>query len=110
MKWPRLVREARTKAHVVLEANEISEHGRRDKALDAVLLCNYQSKARQVLTAEKVLIEIAGVALFDGDICPTLAVLSAGTVTIHGIEHKIYRGSKERNPDGTVNFTRLELV
>jgi hypothetical protein len=49
------------------------------------------------------------VALFDGDIAPELDVLT-GAVEICGGCRIIYRGSKCRNPDGTVNYTKLELM
>ena len=37
-------------------------------------------------------------------------VFSPGTVIVNGIKRRIYRGTKARNPDGTVNYTKLELV
>lgn len=72
--------------------------------------CNYQDKAKTVLTAEKKLIEITGAALFPGDICPELPVISGGSAVIFGGKRRILEGRKSRNPDGTVNYTEVLLV
>lgn len=73
-------------------------------------LCNYQDKAKTVLTAQKKLIEVTGTAYFPGDICPDAATISGGTAVIFGVQRRIVTGSKARNPDGTVNYTMLEVV
>lgn len=72
--------------------------------------CNYQDKSRQVLTAEKKLIQLTGCALIPGDIAPQLPAISGGTITVFGEKRRIYAGTKNRNPDGTVNFTRLDVI
>ncbi len=74
------------------------------------LFCNFQDSAKTVLTAEKKLVQLTGIALFSGDIAPEMPTLSGGTITIYGEERRIEQGSKNRNPDGTVNFCRLEVV
>lgn len=71
--------------------------------------CNYQDKAKKVLTAEKKLIEITGTALFPGDICPELPVISGGSAVVYGEKRRIVQGTKARNLDGTVNFTEVLL-
>lgn len=71
--------------------------------------CNYQDKAKKVLTAEKKLIEITGTAIFPGDICPELPVISGGSAVVYGVKRRIAQGKKARNPDGTVNFTEVLL-
>lgn len=74
------------------------------------LKCNYQDVAKTVLTADKKLVQLGGIALFRGDICPELPTISGGTATIYGVERTIFKGAKVRNPDGTVNHCRLGLV
>ena len=54
--------------------------------------------------------QITGSALFPGDICPELPVISGGTVTIFGVKRKIQEARKARNPDGTVNYTEVLLI
>lgn len=71
--------------------------------------CNWQDAPRQVLDAERRLIQLSGTALFTGDIAPSVNVL-AGTVEIYGASWTIHKGTKCRNPDGSVNFTKLELM
>lgn len=72
--------------------------------------CNYQDKARTVLTAEKKLVEITGCALFPGDICPELPVISGGEAVLFGAKRRIQQGRKARNPDGSVNYTEVLLI
>ena len=48
--------------------------------------------------------------LFYGDIAPDVPVISCGVATVFGVERTIISGEKARNPDGTVNYTRLELT
>ncbi len=97
--------------------------------------CNLQRKTKQRLTADKRLVTINAVALFDGDIAPGIPD-PKGTVQINelfaiedengefietekgvplehyefGKEYRIYGFSKECNPDGSVNYTRVELT
>ena len=75
-----------------------------------VLVCNFQDRARTILTAEKKLVEITGTAMFPGDIAPDCPTLSGGTVTVFGGMRRIVQGTKNRNPDGTVNFCTLEVI
>lgn len=79
MKYPCLVpkRLCKTPVHVHLESEEINNLGNPKYFLDADLLCNWQDKAKTILTAEKKLIQITGTALFPGDIAPQMR-LSAG--------------------------------
>ena len=73
-------------------------------------LCNYQDMSKTVLTAQKKIVEVTGSAYFPGDICPDAPVISGGTAIIFGVKRRIAAGRKARNPDGTVNFTVLEVV
>ena len=112
MVYPRLVRkkDCKTDIHVVLYAEGTTEEGEPIKALEGDFKCNYQDKAKRILTQEKVLIELTGKALFCEDIAPNLAVISGGEVTVFGQTRRIYQGTKARNPDGTVNYTELEIM
>lgn len=55
MKYPCLVpkRLCKTPVHVHLESEEINNLGNPKYFLDADLLCNWQDKAKTILTAEK---------------------------------------------------------
>lgn len=108
--WPRLVpaRVCKTPCRVVL-TNDTGEDGAPLIKVDLELKCNWQDKPKQILNAERQLIQLAGVALFDGDIAPELEIL-AGEVEIYDKKWTIHQGSKCRNPDGSVNYTRLELM
>ncbi|MCU0079336.1 hypothetical protein [Extibacter muris] len=112
MKYPCLVPKQLCKAdiHVCIEQEGLTEDGGPIPAFEADLKCNYQDTAKTVLTAEGKQVQLSGVAMMPGDICPELPVISGGTVTIFGVERTIYQGNKARNPDGTVNYTELRLI
>ena len=112
MKYPCLVPKklCQVPVHIHLESEELDNMGEPAKQLELDLLCNYQDSAKSVLTAGKKLVQITGTALFPGDIAPSFPTLSGGTVIIFGEERRIEQGMKARNPDGSVNFCRLEVV
>lgn len=87
--------------------------------------CNLSQKTKQRVTADKRLITIEAVALFDGDIAPNLLqpkgllyITETDSRNGEGEEtlepenkpYRIFSYVKARNPDGTVNYTRLEMV
>lgn len=112
MKYPCLVPKqlCKTDIHVCIEQEGLTEDGGPIPAFEADLKCNYQDTAKTVLTAEGKQVQLSGVAMMPGDICPELPVIPGGTVTIFGVERTIYQGNKARNPDGTVNYTELRLI
>ncbi len=111
MKWPCLIQKAFCKTEIKLELEQegINKYGEPLKTFQYEGQCNYQDKAKRILTEQKKIIEITGVALFPGDICPSLPVISGGSAIVHGVKRRIAKGTKARNPDGTVNYTEVML-
>lgn len=112
MKYPCLVQKrlCRTDIEVYLESEETDNHGDPKRTADLKLKCNFQDKAKTILTVEKKLVQITGTAMFPGDIAPKFPTLSGGYVIVFGEKRRIEQGMKARNPDGTVNYCRLEVV
>lgn len=112
MKFPCLVdkRYCKTDIHVEVEPDGLNKYGEPLPSIVYDGKCNYQDKAKTVLTAEKKLIEVTGSAYFPGDIVPGISVISGGIAKVFGTERRIAQGTKARNPDGTVNYTVLELI
>lgn len=112
MKYPCLIPEksCKTDIHIHLESESINNTGEPEKVLDKDLKCNYQDRAKYILTPEKKLIQITGTALFSGDIAPEFPTLSGGSIIVFGERRRIEQGTKARNPDGTVNYCKLEVV
>lgn len=109
MRYPRLVREAKTDVRVLIEANDINEFGEKECVVEGMFKGNVQDKAMVRYTTEKQLVQVSGNVLFDGDICPKMPVISRGKVTFFGQTREIESVEKARNPDGTVNFTAVYL-
>lgn len=112
MKYPCLVdkKHCKTEIHVEIEPSGLDKYGNPYPSVIYDGKCNYQESAKRILTTEKKLIEITGTALFPGDIATSVPNISGGTATVLGAEHRIAQGQKARNPDGTVNYTVLELI
>ena len=111
MRYPSLVREkdCRTEISVTIYSQDVSEDGGPVVLLSETLKCNYQGSAKRRYDAEHNIVELVGVALFNGDPFSTLSEISSGEAVVFGEKRQIVKGTKERNPDGTVNYTRLEL-
>lgn len=112
MKYPCLVLSqfCNTEIELEIEQEGINEYGEPLEIVEYSGKCNYQDKARTVLTAEKKLVEITGTALFPGDICPELPVISGGSAVVYGVKRRVLQGKKARNPDGSVNYTEVLLI
>ena len=112
MRFPCLVlsKFCTTPISLTFEQEGITEYGEPLPALTWEGSCNYQDKARTVLTSEKKLVEITGSVLIPGDVCPELPVISGGSATVMGVKRRILQGTKARNPDGSVNYTEVLLI
>ena len=112
MKFPCLVNPkfCKTPVTVTLYEENSGEDGEPMQAMTFSGLCNYQDSAKSVLTADERLIKISTQLYFVGDIAPNMPNISDGEVEVFGVKRKITNGMKARNPDGTVNYTRLDLM
>lgn len=112
MKYPCLILKSvcKTPVKVNVFREGISEDGEPLSAVSLDLVCNYQDKAKTVITADKQAVQLTAQAYFIGDIAPELPTVSNGEVEVFGVKRRIFQGEKARNPDGTVNYTRLDLI
>lgn len=109
MGFPKLVRNPKTLVHVIV-TSDANEFGEPEVLLDKDFLCNYQDAASVKYTADKRSLEITGTIYIDGDILPAVSVIASGSVKIFGAEREIAKGTKARNLDGSVNYTRLDVI
>ena len=112
MKYPCLIpkRLCKTQISLAFAREGINEYGEPLEPVKYEGECNYQDKARTVLTAEKKLVEITGSALLPGDICPELPAITGGKAVVFGVKRTIAEARKARNPDGSVNYTEVLLI
>lgn len=134
MKYPCLVQKrfCKTPVQVKLYNERLSEDGEPLIAFEGLFDSNYQDSAKTVLTDNKKAVQITGTIYICGDIAPKLANISDGEIKIYTVDNELYpsvnmipsnvlsvlsgetrkiaQGTKARNPDGTVNYTKLELI
>lgn len=113
MKYPSLVPPWACNVNIsVCLTNGVTERGEPQEYVAYTGLCNYSEKSKQVIDAERRLVQLEATAIIPGDIAPGKDLSGYVTVGIHEttIKRMIYRSSRGRNPDGTVNFTQLELM
>ena len=103
-------RFCKTPNMITIYGTELTEDGELEAAYTIATTCNLQMGARVSFTKDKEKIELSGVALFVGDLCPGISVIAAGNVIVNGQSYSINKGTKNLNPDGTVNYTALELI
>lgn len=111
MRYPKLVKDftQSTPVNVVIDADGIDEDGAPIEGARWSGACNWQDQTVEKYGKEKAETEVLASLYIDGDPFPELAIISGGTVEAFEDTRNIVRGAKGRNPDGTVNFTRLEL-
>lgn len=111
MKYPCLIRQntCKTAVNVVIEQEGLNKYGEKLPTYEWSGYGNYQDGAKTVYTDDKKKVVVTGTVLIPGDICPNLPVISKGKLTVMGVQRNIVTGIKARNPDGTVNYTRLDI-
>lgn len=71
--------------------------------------CRFNETHKQMRDADGKLLMLEGKAYIGCDVAPNLKRVT-GTATINGVKYQIYKAGRPRNPDGTVNHTKLELM
>lgn len=111
MKYPKLVPDkVCTTPITVYREGGLNRDGSPKRTVIFEGKCNYSEKTTQRMTADKQIITLNAVALFNGDIAPDADNIEGEVNVLHGIHRRIYASQKCRDPDGTVNYTRLELI
>lgn len=111
MKFPSLVPDKFCNTPVTVYCEEgLNRDGSPKRTVVFEGKCFYSEKMKQKITAEKQLITLSGEALFNGDIAPDTDVIAGEVRFLSGVKRRIYASEKAKNPDGTVNYTRLELI
>lgn len=95
------------KTPVKVYQTELSDDGEPVEELIFDGLCCYDEKSKQVMDAERRLVQLCGKVIIQGDILPDKLI--QGFVMFGDIKRSIFRAARPRNPDGTVFSTELEL-
>ena len=109
-RWPRLVPPGVCKVPIVVTLTDgIDEDGAPAVVRTISTHCNYNGGGGWTVDEQRQAVRCTAAALFDGDIVSDLPRLT-GWVDVFGVRMTIHAASRARNPDGTVNYTRLELL
>ena len=98
-----------TSVELYIEAEGIDEDGAPLEGGEWSGQANWQDHSKNVWGSDKVATEVLASVYIDGDPFPDFANIVGGWALAFGEEREIVSGSKARNPDGTVNYTRLDL-
>lgn len=109
MKYPDLVPKAVCNIPCIVKIynEKLDTNGSPTVDFEGNLLCNYQDKARTIITNEKKAVLITGTAYFHSDFCPDISNITDGEIILFGKRRRIIYGAKARNLDGTVNFIEI---
>lgn len=119
MKYPKLVlpKFCKTKVYVKIETNDTDEYGNPSIVYEGELLSNFQGVSRRIYNEHHEYVEISGTAMFCDDFCNEVMTISGGSIKFYNEktksyenEKKIYKGQKALNPDGTVNYVKIEVM
>jgi hypothetical protein len=97
---------------IVLEINGegITQNGEQNVGVTYTGKCFFEEKGKTIFKPDGQSISLIGFVTIGADVAPNIEILS-GTVKVNGgNEYTIYTGKRSRNPDGSVLFTRLELM
>lgn len=89
---------------------EISEEGEPQYSGTFEGNCIFVDKAKQVMNAEKQIIQLEGLLILPGDIFPTVDIIASGEVLVKNRTYHIYRSHRPHNPDGSVHHTEIEVM
>lgn len=111
-KWPSLVLKQFCTVSVVITvySEDYAEDGAPIVILEKEAKCNYQASSKTIINDKSQQVELSGVCYFHEDIAPDVAEITNGEIEIMGEKRRIYKGSKGRNPDGSVNFVKIEVI
>ena len=108
--WPKLVPPGVCKTPVEITLTDgIDEDGAPAVVRTISTHCNYNGGGGWTVDEKRQAVRYSAAALFCGDIAPELPRLM-GWVDVLGVRMTIHAARRARNPDGTVNYTRLELI
>ena len=112
MRWPSLVKAfaQSTPVTVSVEAEGYDEDGAPVEVATWEGDASWQDTARRVFSTDRGEDAATATLYMSGDVLPDVAHIAGGSVNAFGSERRIVAGTKARNPDGTVNYTRLELA
>lgn len=101
---------ANQECKVVIEKEGISEEGEPIEELSIVKKCIFRERDKTIISKEGKKIILNGEVLIQGDISSDSKNISNGYIELNEKKYYIYSGYRVRNPDGTVNHTKFEVI
>lgn len=109
MKYPRLIQDfGMIPCHLVIYGEDTGEYGEPIVILEKDAKCKFVYTESKTFETKKYSVQIKGKCYFDGDIAPEIYITD-GYIEIEGRKRRIMDCIRGRNPDGSVNYTRIDV-
>ena len=111
MIYPKLVRKCDCKIPVEIHfyLDELNEDGEQIEIISIKAKCNYQEESKNEISDKENISRGIGKIYLHDDIIPQYNNINDGYVIILGNKRQITQVVKSRNPDGTVNYLRIDV-
>lgn len=112
MYYPKLVRKCDCKipVEITFYSDELNEDGEQQNFGPFYTFCNYQEETKNENTDKSAISRGIGKIYLRDDIIPLYNNFNDGFVVILGNKRQIQQVVKSRNPDGTVNYLRIDVI
>lgn len=112
MIYPKLVRKCDCKIPVEIHfyIDDLDENGQQIEINVINVKCNYQEESKNQNTDKSSISRGIGKIYLHDDIIPQYNNINDGYVIILGNKRQISQVIKARNPDGTVNYLRIDVI
>lgn len=95
---------------VVTMTNGLNEGGMPNEAVSFTGTCHFDEKSKTRRGKDGIDITLSGLAIIDGDIAPTLEIITGHVAMNGGGNRKIFQARRIRDLSGNVHHTELELI
>lgn len=109
MKYPKIPKAfLKTEVELIVTSSETTMTGSPEILLKKKVMCNYQSANEKNSTEFERNTGVKAVIIVSGNIFKSDDVIPCGgSAVMNGVSHQIMNISLVRNPDGTINFTKI---
>lgn len=99
-----------TPYNIELKSPDVNPDGEQETLKTNSGMCIFDESSHREITKDGKKIVSNALIMIEGDVAPSLSDVSSGNVTVNGNTYEILKGSRPRNPDGTVHHSEFEVI